>query len=74
MNEIFGGKRASGGQEQFMVATVGSVSAAGATLQINGAAATQTAFKGIAGQSLSAGDMVLVARVNGSYVIIGKIS
>lgn len=61
--------------EQLFLATVGSVSSAGATLQINGEAATATGFKHVVtGQGLAAGDLVLVARVSGSYVILGKIA
>lgn len=61
--------------EQLFLAQVGSVSSAGATLQINGEAATATGFKHlVTGQSLAAGDLVLVARISGSYVILGKIA
>ena len=61
--------------EQLFLAQVGSVSSSGATLQINGEAATATGFKHlVTGQSLAAGDLVLVARISGSYVILGKIA
>ncbi|MBQ1788801.1 MAG: hypothetical protein II008_01375 [Oscillospiraceae bacterium] len=51
------------------------MSASGATLRINATSPTQTTFKHVeTGQSLTAGDMVLVARVGGGYVIIGKIA
>lgn len=61
--------------EQLFLAQVGSVSGAGATLQINGESATATGFKHlVTGQSLAAGDLVLVARISGSYVILGKIA
>lgn len=60
---------------QLFLAVVGSSSASGTTLQINGQAATTTKFKRLqTGQSLSAGDMVLVARLPGGYVVIGKIA
>lgn len=61
--------------EQLLLATVGSVTDSGATLAINGQPATATRFKRVVtGQSLAAGDLVLVARVSGGYVIIGKIA
>ena len=67
-------ENAAGGAAQLMIATVGSADSSGTTLQFNATAATATKFKKISGQSLSAGDLVLVARVSGSYVIIGKIA
>lgn len=61
--------------EQLFLAQVGSVSSSGTTLRINGEDATATGFKHlVTGQSLSAGDLVLVARLSGSYVILGKIA
>lgn len=61
--------------DQLFLAVVGSSSTSGTTLQINGQAATATKFKRLqTGQSLSAGDMVLVARLPGGYVVIGKIA
>lgn len=75
MDELFGLTPARTTPEQLFLATVGSVSVSGATLQINGEAATATGFKHVVtGQSLAAGDLVLVARVSGSYVILGKIA
>lgn len=74
MNEIFAPSSGSG-SENLMIATVGSSDSGGTTLCINGAAATSTKVKRVAtGQTLSPGDMVLVARVSGGYVVIGKIS
>lgn len=61
---------------QLLLATVGASSDRdGTTLQIDGdsSAGTQR-YRKISGQSLSAGDRVLVAQVGGSYVIIGRIS
>lgn len=59
-----------------IVATVGSVSSAGVTLIIP--PATQASAKRykrvINGGSLSAGDLVLAAKLTGTYVILGKIA
>lgn len=75
MDELFGLTPARNTPEQLFLAQVGSVSSSGATLQINGEAATATGFKHVVtGQSLAAGDLVLVARISGSYVILGKIA
>lgn len=75
MDELFGLTPARTTPEHLFLAQVGSVSSSGATLQINGEAATATGFKHlVTGQSLAAGDLVLVARVSGSYVILGKIA
>lgn len=75
MDELFGLTPARTTPEQLFLAQVGSVGSSGATLQINGEAATATGFKHVVtGQSLAAGDLVLVARISGSYVILGKIA
>lgn len=75
MDELLGLENAAAGSEPFFLAVVGSVSSSGTTLRINATSPTQTTFKHVeTGQSLSAGDMVLVARVGGGYVIIGKIA
>ena len=75
MDELLGMESPPVGSEPFFLAVVGSVSESGATLRINATSPTQTAFKHIVtGETLSAGDMVLVARVGGGYVIIGKIA
>ena len=60
--------------EQLLLATVGSVSSQGTTLAFNAGAASATRYKRVqTGQTLAAGDLVLVARISGSYVILGKI-
>ena len=60
--------------EQLLLATVGSVNASGTTLAFNGGTASTTRYKRVqTGQTLAAGDVVLVARISGSYVILGKI-
>ena len=75
MDELLGMESASVGSEPFFLAVVGSVSESGTTLRINATSPTQTAFKHIVtGETPSAGDMVLVARVGGGYVVIGKIA
>ena len=59
-----------------MLATVGSVSAAGTTLILDGqmAATTKRYKRVVTGQTLAAGDRVLVARISGTFVILGKIA
>ena len=75
MDEFLGVEREPSGSEMLMIAEVGSSSSSGTTLRFNATDATTTRFKRVVtGQSLSAGDMVLVARVGGGYVIIGKIA
>lgn len=75
MDELLGLTPARTTPEQLFLAQVGSVSSSGATLQINGEAATATRFKHVVtGETLAAGDLVLVARISGSYVILGKIA
>lgn len=60
--------------EQLLLATVGSVNASGTTLAFNGGTASTTRYKRVQnGQTIAAGDVVLVARISGSYVILGKI-
>ena len=75
MNELFGAEGVPSGSETLMIAEVGSSTSSGTTLRFNSTGATTTRFKKVVtGQSLSAGDQVLVARVSGGYVIIGKIA
>ena len=75
MNELFASSSGVSGSSELLIATVGSSGSSGTTLCFNSAAATGTRFKRVVtGQSLSAGDMVLVARVGGGYVVIGKIA
>ena len=60
--------------EQLRLATVAGVSSYGVRLTLDGqSSAGSKQYKQLAGQSLSTGDRVLVAKVSGSYVIIGKI-
>lgn len=60
---------------ELILATVGSASASGVTLVLPGqTTATQKTYKMIiTGESLAADDRVLVAKISGSYVVIGKI-
>ena len=75
MNEIISPGAGGSGSGELLIATVGASSSRGTTLRFNNTAASSTKFKRVVnGQSLSAGDMVLVARVGGGYVIIGKIA
>lgn len=76
MDELFWNETGGGGSGQLLLATVGASSdGRGTTLKIDGdsSAGTQR-YRKISGQSLSAGDRVLVAQVGGSYVIIGRIT
>lgn len=61
---------------QLLRATVGAANSAGVTLVLPGAeSATQKRYKRVLnGQTLSAGDSVLVAKMSGTYVVIGKIA
>ena len=61
---------------QLLLATVGTASSSGVTLTFDGlSAATQKHFKRLAaGPALAAGDRVIVARMSGSYVVLGKIA
>lgn len=76
MDEIFNIAPQPSAREPLMLATVGNVSAAGTTLILDGqTAATTKRYKRVmTGQTLTAGDRVLVARISGTYVIFGKIS
>lgn len=57
------------------LAAIGSVSGSGVTLIFDGqSAATLKTYKRLASYSPSAGDRVLVAKISGSYVVLGKIT
>lgn len=76
MDEIIWDETGGSSSSQFLLATVGSsVDGGGTTLRVDGdsSAGTQR-YRKISGQSLAAGDRVLVAQVGGSYVIIGRIT
>ena len=66
---------AAGRRAELLLASVGTSTTAGTTLIFDGgASATTKTYKRIDnGVALAAGDRVLVARISGSYVIIGKI-
>ena len=59
-----------------MVATAGNVSSSGITLIIPPATtASEKRYKRlITGGSIAAGDMVLCAKTDGTYVVLGKIA
>lgn len=65
----------AGRKSELLLASVGTSTTAGTTLIFDGgASATTKNYKRIDnGVALAAGDRVLVARISGSYVIIGKI-
>ena len=57
------------------LATVGTVSAAGVTLVMPGATeATQAHYPRLSSAALSAGDAVIIARVSGTWVVLGKLA
>lgn len=61
--------------QTFYLATVGSYTTAGATLIFDGqTTATTKRYKRLASYTPAAGDRVLVAKISGSYVILGKIT
>lgn len=68
-------KRTASWQPLYL-ATVGSYTAgAGATLIFDGqTTATTKRYKRLASYTPAAGDRVLVAKISGSYVILGKIT
>lgn len=76
MDELFSIAPQPSAREPLMLATVGSVSAAGTTLILDGqtAATTKRYKRVVTGQTLAAGDRVLVARISGTFVILGKIA
>lgn len=77
MDELIWDEAGDGGSGHLLLATVGSSSSSlGTTLKIDGAteAGSQRYRKINNGQTLAAGDRVLVAQVGGSYVILGKIT
>ena len=59
-----------------LLATVASVSSSGITLRFSSQSeASEKKYKRlITGQSLSAGNRVLVAKLSGTYVVLGKIA
>jgi len=59
-----------------VVATAGSVNSSGITLIIPpSTSASQKRYKRlVTGGSISSGDLVLVAKLDGTYVVLGKIA
>lgn len=59
-----------------ILATVGSVSSSGITLRFSGQSeASEKKYKRLmTGQTLYAGDRVLVVKLSGTYVVLGKIA
>ena len=59
-----------------LLATVCSVSSSGITLRFSGQSeASEKKYKRlITGQSLSVGDRVLVVKMSGTYVVLGKVA
>lgn len=60
---------------QLLLATVGSSSSAGVTLIFDGTdTPTQKRYKRVTSQGLSSNNRVLVAKISGTFVVIGKLS
>ena len=59
-----------------LLATIGSKNASGVTLILDGlSSASQKRYKHVeTGVSLTAGDRVLVVKLSGTYVVLGKIT
>ena len=57
------------------IATVGTVSTEGVTLILPGAAEpTQAHYPRLASAAVVAGDIVIIARVSGAWVVLGKLA
>lgn len=75
MDEFFLSKPEKAAQPLLYLATVGSVTASGVTLIFDGqTTATQKAYKRLASYSPAAGHRVLVAKISGSYVVLGALT
>lgn len=63
-------------QAELLLGTIGSVTSAGATLILDGASTPTTKrYKHVVtGTTLAANDRVLLAKLSGTYVILGKIA
>lgn len=75
-NSIFNPAHVKGPENPLSLATIGAWSSGvGATLIFDGqTAATAKRYKRLSTYTPTAGDRVLVAKISGSYVILGKIS
>lgn len=62
--------------DELVVATVGEVDSSGVTLIVPpSTTASQKRYKRLmTGGSISSGDLVLVASIKGTYVVLGKIA
>ena len=60
---------------ELLLGTVGSVSTGGVTLLLDGSStATQKKYRSlVTGDALTAGDRVLVCKMSGTYIVIGRI-
>ena len=68
-------KAAAASPGPLTLATVGTVSAAGVTLILPGTAEpTQAHYPRLASASVAAGDAVIIARVSGAWVVLGKLA
>lgn len=78
MDDLFITEQTAGaqpGRAELLLATVGNYnSSTGTTLIFDGAdTATTKRYKRVGSASLSAGNRVLVAKISGTYLILGRI-
>lgn len=59
--------------ETLRLAVVNTVSAGGVTLEIDGQA-TQKTYPRLASASLAPGDVVIIGKISGTYVVLGKLA
>lgn len=75
MDELFIVNPKKRAEPLLYLATIGAVTSSGVTLIFDGqTTATAKSYKRLASYSPSAGDRVLVAKMSGSYVALGKIT
>lgn len=74
-NPLLPDKPAADAAGPLTLATIGTVSAAGVTLILPGAAEpTQAHYPRLASASVAAGDAVIIARVSGTWVVLDKLA
>ena len=75
MDELFIVKTQKRFEPLLYLATVGAVTSSGVTLIFDGqTTATAKSYKRLSSYSPTAGDRVLVAKMSGSYVVLGAIT
>lgn len=74
-NPFLPDKAAAASPGPITLATVGTVSAAGVTLILPGATEpTQAHYPRLSSAAFAAGDAVIIARVSGTWVVLGKLA